>query len=422
MRKIAYIFVWLFCVSIPMQELAASTLVSVSGTLSRLVGIAAAMVGLAAVIYDGRLRSFGVVHGVIALYLAWGGLTYLWSADQLATFGRLITNIQLLMMVVLFSQFASREDENAGLLVAYVTGAALSLFQLFWMLASGTAAVTTMFTERYTAFDNNPNDYALALAIAIPMAWYIASRRISIFTTILGYGYTAIGFVGVILTGSRGGFLAAVAGALFIPLSIFRLGRRERLAAIIVCVAGFSLAVKMTPDTVWARLSTIETIGEEVPGSEMEGVNIRTVVWKQGFLEFASNPRTATIGVGAAAYQWGVEAIYGDELVAHNVFVSILIEQGIVGMTMFMIILILMAISLKYLPTAERYVWIFTFLSWGVGVMFVTWEQTKNTWFIIGLLAARSVTAKYGSSLKPGFLATLFRRTRMGLRLRRHAY
>ncbi len=405
-----------------MQELAASTLVEVSGTISRLAGIAAAVVGVAALIYDGRLRRFGVIHGVIVLYLAWGGLTYLWSADQALTFKRLTTNVQLLMMVLLFVQFASREDENVGLLVAYVTGATISLFGLFGRFMGGAGYRLTVFNDRFTAFDNNPNDYALALAIGIPIAWYLASRRISILTTLLGYGYTAVGFLGVILTGSRGGMLAAVAGALFIPVSMFVLSRRERYAAVAIIVVGFALAVKVTPDAVWDRLSTLETLGQDTPTSEMEGVNIRTVVWKQGLLEFASNPQAASIGLGAGAYKSGVAAIYGDELVAHNVYVSILLEQGLIGMTMFLIILGMLYGSLKYLPAAERYLWIFTFLTWGVGVMFVSWEHTKNTWFIISLLAARSVTAKYGGSVRPGLLATLFRRTRMGLRLRRPAY
>jgi len=405
-----------------LQELAAGVLVDVAGTVSRLAGLAAAMVGLAALIYDGRMRQFGVIHGVIILYLAWGGLTYLWSADQAMTYARLTTNVQLLMMVLLFAQFASREDENVGLLVAYVTGATISLFGLFWKLNSGVGYRLTVFNDRFTAFDNNPNDYALALAIGIPIAWYLASRRISIYTTILGYGYTAIGFLGVLLTGSRGGLLAAVSGALFIPASMFFLGRRERYAAVAICAVGFALAVKVTPDAVWDRLSTIELIAEDAPTSEMEGINIRTVIWKQGFMEFASNPRTASIGLGAGAYKAGVTPLYGNELVAHNVYISILLEQGIVGMVMFLTIMGMLIGTLKHLPPAERLMWIFTFFSWGVGVMFVTWEHTKNTWFVIGILAARSVTARYGSSVRPGFLAALFRRTRMGLKLRHHVH
>jgi O-antigen ligase len=422
MRKIAYIFVWLFCASIPLQELAASTFVDVSGTISRLVGIAATIVGFSALIYDGRLRPFSTVHGVIILYLAWGSLTYLWSADQTLSYARLITNFQLVLLVLLLVQFASRADESVGLMTAYVFGAMGSLMELFRRMASGSSFMTSIFYERFTAFDNNPNDYALALAIAIPMGWYLASRRLSLFTTILGYSYTAFGFVGVILTSSRGGLLAAAAGGLIIPLTMFKLGRRERIAAILVSVVGIGVTLKATPEGVWNRLATLEDVTEDVPSSEMEGVNIRTVVWRQGLQEFTSDAQVASIGVGAGAYRTGVDAIYGDELVAHNVFISILVEQGIVGMVLFLIILGMLFSTLKYLPRVEKYVWIFVLLSWSVGVMFVTWEHTKNTWFILGLLAARSASVRRAGTPTHGFVAGLFRRTKMGLRLRRTAY
>jgi O-antigen ligase len=417
-RKIAYIFVWMFCASIPLQELAASTLVEVSGTITRLVGVAAAVVGIAALLYDGKLRPFQIVHGVIVLYLVWGSLTYFWSASQTLSYARLITNVQLMVMVVLLAQFASREDEEFGLIAAYVLGATLSLFELFRRFLTGSSLVATMFHERYTAFENNPNDYALALAIAIPMGWFLASRKISFWTTALGYCYTGLGFVGVILTGSRGGLLAAVAGALIIPLSMFRLGRRERLAGMLVVGVGLLLAVRVTPDAVWNRFSTIGEVTEEVPTAELEGANIRTVIWKQGLHEFATNPQAATIGVGVGAYARGVEAIWGEELVAHNAFVSVLLEQGLVGFTLLLILLLLLAGTLKYLPPPERLLWFFVFFSWGVGVMFVTWEHTKNTWFIIGALAARGVSARYASEDKPGYLARLLRRTRIGRRLK----
>lgn len=405
-----------------MQELAATALVEVSGTISRLLGLAAAGVAFAALIYDGRLRPFMPVHAYIVMYLAWGCVTYLWSADQSLTYGRLITNMQLLIMVLLFAQFASREDENAGLILAYVVGSLISVIELLRRYATGDVFIQTLWHERFTAFDNNPNDYALAISLAIPMAWYLASRRISFFTTILGYGYTGLGFMGVVMTGSRGGFLAAIAGALTIPFGMFRLGRRERIAAIVVVLMGFVLSTRYAPDTVWARLLTIGDVVDEVPSSEMEGINIRTVIWKQGIWEFTSNPQAASVGVGAGAYKHGVEPIYGDHLVAHNVFLSILVEQGIIGMSIFLIILWNLFTLLKYLPKAERFMWFFVFLAWGVGVQFVTWEHTKNTWFIIGLLAARNLSAKDARDAKPGFLANLFRKTKVGTRLRRPVY
>ncbi|HLE56145.1 MAG TPA: O-antigen ligase family protein [Rhodothermia bacterium] len=419
MRKIAYGFVWIFAATIPLQEMAASTFVDVSGTISRVVGLAAAMVAIMALIYEGRLRPFSVAHGIIMLFLAWGGFSFLWSADQPATFARLVTNVQLAAMILIFCQFGAERKENHGLVLAYVVGATVSLAELFRRYMSGVAFQESFFTDRYTAFDNNPNDYALALAIAIPMAWFLIMTAKRKWELVLGYAYMGAGTVGVLLTGSRGGLIAAVVAVLVMPLSLTKLSGSRKLLTAFFVVAAVWVGIQVTPQRVLARFETLEAFAPSaVPESyygELEGPNIRTVVWKQGIREFLSNPQVAVVGVGAGAYMEGVEPIYGERFVAHNVFISILVEQGIVGFALFFIIIYLIISPLRYLDVAERYLWRFAFLSWAAGVTFMTWEQTKNTWFLIGVLAARIVSAKMNSPKIPSLLSGLF--TRGGLRL-----
>ncbi len=419
MRRIAYIFIWVFVASIPTQEVAASILVEVSGTISRLVGLAASMVAILALIYEGRLRPFSVVHGIIVLFLAWGGFSFLWSADQSATFSRLVTNVQLAVMILLFCQFGAEKDENRGLVAAYVFGAAVSLIELFRRVIFGLTFESGYFIDRYTAFDNNPNDYALALAIAIPMAWYLVLSARKRWHVVLGYLYTGAGTVGVILTGSRGGLVAAVVGVLILPLSMWRLSHSRKIVTVALLFVGGWVGVQVTPERVINRLMTLEEYAPDtIPDTyygELEGPNIRTVLWKQGFREFLNNPQVAVVGVGAGAYMEGVEPLYGERFVAHNVFVSVLVEQGIIGFTLFVLIIYLVLSPLRYLDPAERFLWLFAFMTWAIGVSFITWEQTKNTWFVIGMLAARIITAKRDSPKKPGLIASLF--TRGGLRL-----
>jgi len=419
MRKIAYGAIWLFVASIPTQEIAASTFVEVSGTISRLIGLAAAMVAIMVLIYEGRLRPFSVAHGIIMLYFAWGGFSFIWSADQTATFGRLVTNVQLAAMIIIFCQFAAGKRENHGLVVAYLVGAAVSLVELFRRYMRGNVFHEGYFVDRYTAFDNNPNDYALALAIAIPMAWFLIMIARKKWELVLGYAYMGAGTVGVLMTGSRGGLIATVVAVLVMPLSLSKLSGSRKLLTVFFVVAAVWVGIQVTPQRVLARFETLEALAPSaVPESyygELEGPNIRTVVWRQGMKEFLSNPQVAVVGLGAGAYVEGVEPIYGERFVAHNVFVSILVEQGIIGFGLFLIIMYLVVSPLRYLDVAERYLWRFAFLTWAVGVTFMTWEHTKNTWFLIGLLAARIVSAKMDSPKKPGLISGLF--TRGGLRL-----
>lgn len=414
MRKIAYGFVWLFALSIPLQELAASVFVEVAGTISRLIGIAAGLIAFVAIIHEGRLRSFSVVHGIITIYLAWGGFSFLWSHDQPATLIRLITNVQLLLMVLIFCQFATTREEAHGFILAYVIGSGISIIELFRRKALGLTYYSGYFEDRYTAFGNNPNEYALALALAIPMAWYLVMSKRRRWEVVLGWALLAGGGLGVILTGSRGGFLSLAVAALIIPFSLHRLTGGRRVVSVAILGIGVMVALAMTPQNVWNRLAKIEELAPaHVPKTylgELEGPNIRTVIWKQGFNELVNNPEVAVIGLGAAAYLGGVEPLYGERYVAHNVFISVLIEQGVIGFTLFMIMLWLLVSRIPYLQTDEKYLWTFSFLTWFVGVNFMTWEHTKNTWFLIALLAARTVTDNYPGRKKRNLVASLLRR------------
>lgn len=414
MRKTGYAFLWIFALSIPLQEAAASIFVEVAGTISRLIGLGAGLVAVVAIIQEGRLRRIPPVFAFIALFFAWGAISFLWSADQEATMVRLFTNIQLLLMVLVFSQYASTKEEVHGFLVAYVVGAAISIVELFRRLSSGIAMAPSLFENRYTAFDNNPNEYALALALAIPMAWYLVMVRRTRWEVVLGFAFIATGSLGVILTASRAGLLELVVGSLMIPLSLHRVPIFRKLVTIGMVVGGIVLMLSVTPEKVWNRLEKLEDLApSHVPRTYYgvyEGPDIRTVIWKQGMNEFLNNPQVTVIGVGASGYMAGVEPLYGERFVAHNVFISVLVEQGIVGFTIFMIILWLVLSRIPYLDTDEKYVWIFTFATWFVGVNFMTWEYTKNTWFLIGLLASRTVMISRQSKGRRGLLAAILKR------------
>jgi O-antigen ligase len=169
---------------------------------------------------------------------------------------------------------------------------------------------------------------------------------------------------------------------------------RQKIAVLLTVsflVVGTLLFV---PSTSWERLSTIP---EEFSQGTFTG---RTVIWTAAWELFRGHP---ILGVGANALRLTVsriltEAIRTDESgipqvpAAHNTFLSVLVEQGVIGFALFCALLSVLALSLRGLPPFQQKLWIVLLGVWVVGVSGLTWEMRKPTWFFFGLLMAQCGT------------------------------
>jgi O-antigen ligase len=76
----------------------------------------------------------------------------------------------------------------------------------------------------------------------------------------------------------------------------------------------------------------------------------------------------------------------GVAMVAHNTFLSVLVEEGVIGFGLFCALMGVLGLSACQMPPVARKLWIVTLGVWVVGVCGASWEMQKPTWFIFGLL------------------------------------
>jgi O-antigen ligase len=372
MRRLAYLTLWLFVFTIPWQN--CLSLESI-GTISQAVGLVAFITTVLFCVSTGKLLRPGPTLLLTAAFATYALLSTAWSLDPATTLLRAETIFQLLAMFWLISELVDDSTHVHNILLAYLAGATVSVIATFAQFVAGNANQDL----RYAAAGFNPNDQALTLALAIPLSWFLAMQSRSLWARFLLITYLAIAPVAIALSGSRTGALACGTALLFSCFGI----RRVRWSRQLMLAMAFGVcawcALSMVPETSWSR---ILTISEQVDSGDL---NQRISVWAAGARAFVEHP---LFGVGEGAYLQVSSRYYGEGFVAHNTFLSVLVELGITGFLCFAAILLSTARSIRNLINTDRSMWIAVAATWFVGVLASTWETQKPTWLFIALIAA----------------------------------
>lgn len=287
----------------------------------------------------------------------------------------------------------------AGLLI----GALFTLYQY----KTGTFTISDIYDQRAAGLRGDPNDTAMLLVGGIPLAayWIFNAKGI------LMRGGATLAFlllvVGIVLTESRGGFVALVLIALVLYW---------KRPSILMTIAGLVLSLSIfvyAPDTYIERLETLITGVEPHHGYSMQN---RKALQQKGIDIFLNHP---VLGVGPGNFGNAFQSDErgdglpggrrlvsekGGSLVAHNMYLEFFAENGLIGgMLWLMIFLRAMYGLIRYdrqSRLGRRSVGLGFSLSVALcGMMFaglfLSQGQNSVLWFMVGLgLAAGQAATK----------------------------
>jgi O-antigen ligase len=291
-------------------------------------------------------------------------------------------------MVWLIWELAFSDRRQTALLSAYVLGTFVSCFETIHNFLSGRTvaemtapgAADNSAEQRFAADGFNANEFALVLAISIPITFYLLSRKNRGFVQLLYWGQIVAAMTAILLTGSRGALMAAAIGLLMYFNVLRNVHSWQRYAAIFCAPLALTCAFIFVPEGVLRRFSTI--------GSEItEGTfTKRTLIWTAGLDAFRDH---ALFGVGSGAFGASVMNRLDVSYAAHNTFLSVIVELGAIGALIFAALLANLFSSAARSTGAVRSLWLLLLATWCVGVFTTTWEQRKPTWFLFGMLPAQ---------------------------------
>lgn len=291
------------------------------GKVAVLWAVAAILVGPRDVgqarVLDQRLgRLLAIWFAIAAVSVVWS----VWHSYSLSILlGKLLINLIVFFVI-------ARTTTNARTLRFY-SGCLL----LCAALLSGTAilaAASGTDTRIAVSAAYDPNDLAMVLVMLLPLAvaWLFARRGGGRLAMVLLCGGV---LVGILLTGSRGGFLGLAAVGVYLccarlPTPDGGLGPRFHPAKFAAALLGVAVLLVATPATVWERIGTIASLEQDY---NVTGSTGRLAIWGRGVEAMVERPWGYGLGTfGAVEGERG-----GRYKAAHNIWIEIGVELGVQG-------------------------------------------------------------------------------------------
>ncbi len=369
MITLAYAALWVFVFSLPWEGVIVLPGVAI---VSRVAGVVALGLAVLAVVISARVRRWHLMHVAALMFVLWSGFALL-ALHVNGIPQKYYTFVQLFAVLWIIWELAPGKKRLSGLLLAYVLGSYVAALDTLLLFRRAGAAL-----RRFSAGGADPNYLAMTLAMGMAMAWYLALTAQRPLLRWVCRGYLPIGLVAIGLTGSRGGLLATMVALTIVPLTMTKLSPGRLAAALVMLVLAGSLAVAYVPERLVQRFAST--------GSEVEDLSFggRFKLWVAGVHVFVQKP---ILGVGTSGYKNAITPALGNAAqVAHNSYLSVLVEEGIPGFLLFMTMFAAVFLSLLRLPLLERRFTLILLATLMIAMAPLTWEDHKAVWFVLAAL------------------------------------
>jgi len=344
-------------------------------------------------------KLFSTIGVGLLLFVIWSGVTCLWAPNKDWALSRFFTYLGLLGIT--FSVSVLPLDRVAGLWLAMFLGVLISL-PMGFIVPHPNPLVEL--ANRFSSGGKDPNDYAnLVLIVLFVCIFGVLSyvREISKRSIFL---LGSLALMAIPLSGSRTALLNLSSLTAFASVGRDLRSKRTVFTIAVIVIAFFFILREAGPlstffDTFAKRSASLIHIRDE------NTLSRRADLWITAWHVFIQNPIG---GVGLNNFAW-VSPQYsstaaliaslregGKGGVAHNSFLSVLAETGIVGFVLFVSLQLMLFFSLhrrRHNPLAKGF--LIGLIGYWIASLTLTWEYVKIPFFLYGsvLALAREVPA-----------------------------
>jgi len=325
----------------------------------------------------GTHRNYTYFHFIAIMYFSWQIFSMIWSPELVRAEAIAKTITQLIFLTLLF---ALTIDNKSRLIAAY------QVYVFACIVASG--IVIDSFLQgvesgylRYGIKNLTIDAVGVFLAISIPFEAYLAKYFKNIFLKTFNLIAIPFTFYAIFLTATRTAFIVGIVGLLYWVFTQRKSSFIIKLLIGIVMTAGLASIIMFAPK---ASVDRIFTTGESITEGTL---NSRSIIWGGSIEQWKESPIVG-VGLGGLGNALSREHInYAD---AHNSFIHLLAETGIVGLFLFLGVHIALLFYILHTPLDEK-IFLLSLLMVIVVSQLATHLQTeKITWFIYSMIAIHS--------------------------------
>ncbi len=372
MRRVTRGLLLLFAFTIPWEY--SLELGDPLGNIARIVGLVLLLAAIPAILQAGDVRIPGPLQWLVLAFYLWFCCSYLWTIEPLVTLEKMRSYFQEMMVVWLVWEFAESPGDLRWLLRASVAGSWVLAVLTVASLASTEAIAAGQI--RFAAGGQDPNDTARFLDLGFPMAALLLDGEATWVGRLLAAGYLPLGLIAVLLTASRGGFLAAMVALAGCALLLTRNHAREVIAG------AFALPALVAGLWFTAPHETLERLGTIIQQLRGGDLNQRLNIWSAGWDAFVKAPYFGR-GAGTFVAAAGLAPID----TAHNTALAILVDGGLCAFFLAVSIVAVAAWTVMQTHGSVRLAMGTGLVVWVITSLVATVEESRTTWLLLALIA-----------------------------------
>jgi len=328
MRKLAIYILSIYVFLLPLDSILVMSGEETGATYTRLLSIATIIIVYLYVTANKLPLPKMQTMFITTIFIVYGLLSYFWATDPELLKDRIFIFLNMLLFYLAASVLPVNKRDYQTLVTALKSGSSLAVLYLLKIyFIDGVTFAGDRASMIYENRETDPNQFAFSLLLPLALTLDATITSIELRSKMIYTGSLVLIATGIVVTGSRGGML----GMLTI-LSVYLLSSLSARRIVII------LSV----------IASLTYVFEEIVKNRFEvalatGGAGRLDIWEVGIMAFIHKP---ILGYGLsnfpAAYDMYryINSLQGASRAAHSIFLSALVELGLIGVLIVTVMLI----------------------------------------------------------------------------------